>query len=42
MARYHEILADKARANRAVKAAQARANELSKRATAMKKVAKSK
>ena len=40
MARYQEILGDKARMSRAVKVAQQRANDLNKRATAMQTVAK--
>lgn len=39
MARYQEILNDKARFNRAVKEAQKQANDLQKRANNMKKVA---
>ena len=39
MAHYQEILADKARLNRAVKEATKQAKDLEKRATAMKKVA---
>ena len=39
MARYQEIMNDKARMNRAVKVAQNQANELQKRANNMKKVA---
>ena len=39
MARYQEIVGDKARMGRAVKVAQKRAADLSKRATAMQNVA---
>jgi hypothetical protein len=39
MARYQEIMNDKARMNRAVKVEQNQANELQKRANNMKKVA---
>lgn len=39
MAHYQEILADKARLNRAVKEATRQAKDLEKRETAMKKVA---
>jgi hypothetical protein len=39
MARYQEILSDKARMNRAVKAAKEKATDLSKRANAMKSAA---
>lgn len=42
MARYQEILADKARMNRAIKAAQKEANNLEKRASVMKKAASTK
>lgn len=38
MARYQEIMNDKSRMNRAVKAAQTKANELQKRANNLKKV----
>ena len=41
MAQYQEILADKARMNRAIKVAQKKADDLTKRANAMKNVAKS-
>lgn len=41
MARYQEILGDKSRMNRAIKVAQKRADDLSKRANLMKGVAKS-
>lgn len=40
MARYQEILGDKARMNRAIKVAQQQAKDLSKRATAMQNVAR--
>lgn len=40
MARYQEILGDKARMNRAIKVAQQQAKDLSKRASAMQTVAK--
>ena len=40
MAAYNEILSDKARMNRAIKAAQARAKDLTQRANAMQSVAK--
>ena len=40
MARYHEIMADKARAKRAVKAAQQQANGMEKQAQAMRSAAK--
>lgn len=39
MARYQEILADKARMNRAIKAAKKEADNLEKRASAMKQAA---
>lgn len=42
MARYQEIMSDKARMNRAVKAAQQEANNLEKRASAMKAAASTK
>lgn len=42
MAKYQEIMADKARMNRAIKAAQKQAADLNKRAVAMNKVAKGK
>lgn len=42
MAHYEEIMADKARMNRAVKAARAQANDLNKRASAMNRVASTK
>lgn len=42
MARYEEIMADKARMNRAVKAARTQANDLNKRASAMTRVASTK
>ena len=38
MARYQEIINDKSRMNRAVKAAQTKANDLQKRANNLKKV----
>lgn len=40
MAQYQEILGDKARMNRAIKVAEKQAKDLSKRATAMQNVAK--
>ena len=40
MATYQEILGDKQRMNRAIKVAKAKASELSKRASAMQNVAK--
>ena len=40
MANYQEILGDKARMNRAIKVAQQQAKDLSKRASAMQTVAK--
>lgn len=40
MANYQEILGDKARMNRAIKVAQQQAKDLSKRASAMQSVAK--
>lgn len=40
MARYQEIVGDKARMGRAVKVAKQRASDLTKRATAMQNVAK--
>ena len=40
MATYQEIMADKSRMNRAIKVAKARAADLTKRATAMQNVAK--
>lgn len=42
MARYQEIMADKARTNRAVKEAQRQAKDLEKRANTMKKIIKTK
>lgn len=42
MAQYQEIISDKARMNRAIKAAKVRANDLTKRANAMQSVAKTK
>lgn len=42
MARYQEILQDKARMNRAVKVAKSKAADLTKRASAMQSVAKTK
>lgn len=42
MANYQEIMGDKARMNRAIKVAQERAKDLTKRATAMQNVAKTK
>lgn len=42
MAAYQEIISDKARMNRAIKAAQTRANDLTKRANAMQSVARTK
>lgn len=42
MAAYQEIIADKARMNRAIKAAKARASDLTKRANAMQSVARTK
>lgn len=42
LASYQEIINDKARMNRAVKAAQQRANDLSKRASLMQNAANSK
>lgn len=42
MARYQEILDDKARMNRAVKVAKEQANDLNKRAAAMNRVASTK
>jgi hypothetical protein len=42
MAQYQEIMADKARMGRAVKAAQKEANNLEKRASAMKAAANTK
>lgn len=41
MAQYQEILADKARMNRAIKVAQQKAKDLTRRANAMQSVAKS-
>ena len=41
MARYHEIMADKQRANRAAKVAKQQAVNLQKQATAMQSAAKS-
>lgn len=40
MARYQEIMEDSARKNRAIKVAQERAKDLTKRATAMQNVAR--
>lgn len=40
MARYQEILGDKARMNRAIKVAQQQAKDLTKRANAMQSVAR--
>ena len=40
MARYQEIISDKARMNRAIKVAQKQASDLKKRASAMQNVAK--
>ena len=40
MARYQEIISDKARMNRAIKVAQKQASDLNKRASAMQNVAK--
>lgn len=42
MARYQEIMEDKARMNRAIKVAKSRAVDLTKRANAMQNVAKTK
>lgn len=42
MARYQEILSDKARMNRAVKVAKSKAQDLTKRATVMQNVARTK
>ncbi len=42
MAQYQEILADKARMNRAIKVAQRQAQDLTKRANAMQSVARTK
>lgn len=42
MARYQEIMGDKARMNRAIKVAKSRAADLTKRASAMQSVAKTK
>ena len=42
MARYQEIMQDKARMSRAIKVAQERAKDLTKRATVMQNVAKTK
>ena len=42
MARYQEIMADKARTNRAVKEAKKQANDLEKRTNIMKRVVKTK
>ncbi len=42
MAKYQEIVADKARMNRAIKAAQKQAADLNKKANAMNNVAKRK
>lgn len=40
MARYQEIIGDRARMNRAIKVAQQQANDLNKRAAALQSVAK--
>lgn len=42
MARYQEIMSDKARMNRAIKVAKSKAADLTKRASAMQNVAKTK
>lgn len=42
MATYQEIIADKARMNRAIKVAKSKAQDLTKRANAMQSVAKTK
>lgn len=42
MAEYQQIISDKARMGRAIKVAQQQANDLTKRATAMQNVAKTK
>jgi hypothetical protein len=42
MAEYQQILSDKTRMNRAIKVAKQRANDLSKRASAMQSVASTK
>ena len=42
MARYQEIMGDKARMNRAIKVAKAKATDLSKRANVMQSVARTK
>lgn len=42
MARYQEIMEDKARMNRAIKVAKSKAADLTKRASAMQNVAKTK
>lgn len=42
MARYQEILQDKARMNRAIKVAKTKATDLTKRASVMQSVAKTK
>ena len=42
MATYQEIIADKARMNRAIKVARSKAQDLTKRANAMQSVAKTK
>ena len=42
MAEYQQIISDKARMDRAIKVAQQQANDLTKRATAMQNVAKTK
>ena len=42
MAQYQEILGDKARMNRAIKVAERQAKDLSKRASAMQNVARTK
>ena len=42
LARYQEIMADKARTNRAIKEAKKQANDLEKRTNIMKKVVKTK
>lgn len=42
MATYQEIISDKARMNRAIKVAKSKAQDLTKRATAMQNVARTK
>lgn len=42
MATYQEIISDKARMNRAIKVAKSKAQDLTKRATAMQNVARAK